>query len=422
MSVRYNPPQRMILRTRLLIVAAVLAILLPASRAANWGQPVEALARKIAVLAGHGQVRLSVANRSSLEPDEVARIGEHLKRDLQALGVSEGSADSATQVSVTLSENQRGGLWVAQVGAGVAERVVMLPVKLTRSVAIPVSASISLQHRVVMTEPGEVLDAQVIPDGNTTLLVVLEAKQILVYQRGSVPQPFSNVTGTVSDSGQWNLMQAFTIPDKRAFPRDMRGRIAAGQQHLFDAYLPGMTCSASGGGMGVQIACANSDDPWPIAGTQKAFYDPSRDYFMGVLVPGFHVQPGPFYDAAEIPRTGGPELALTNIDGTASLVENGMDEPLGGTEEWGSDLTAIPSACGDGELLVVSGAGPADTEDNLRAYEIASSGAIAVSPPLEVAGTVTAIWPSQNGNDATVVVRKPENAGYEVWSVTANCH
>jgi len=84
MSVGCNPPQSMIFRTRLLLLATLLVLVLPQARAADWKQPVAALARKIAALTGPGQVQIIVKNRSSVKPDEVAEIEALLRRDLSA--------------------------------------------------------------------------------------------------------------------------------------------------------------------------------------------------------------------------------------------------------------------------------------------------------------------------------------------------
>ncbi len=421
MSVRYNPPQSMILKTRLLLLVALLALSLSQAQATNWKQPVGLLARKIAALTGPGEVQIMLHNRSSLEPDEVSQIGALLKLDLRAADVSQGGANSATQVTVTLSENVQGGLWVAQVQEGTDVQVAMLPVELATRTADAVAPTIRLKHTVVIQEPDPVLDAQLIADESAKLLVVLEENRILVYQQRGVMQSSIQVTDSVTDGARWILSQSFLIPDGHVFPRDVRGRVVAGQEHLFDAYLPGVRCVAANGGHLIQISCADSDDPWPVTATQQAFYDSSRDYFMGVLVPGFHLQIAPFYEAATIPRAGGAATLLDNVGGTATLIENSVDGTVSGTGDWGSDLTAIRSACGTGTQVVVSGSGAAATSDSLRAYEIAGLEAIPVSAPLQVSGTVMAIWPSRSDGDAVVVVRMPGGGGYEVWSVVASC-
>ena len=419
--VRYNPPQPMIYRFRLLVTAVVLVMVLPCAQAANWKQPTETLARKIEALTGPGPVQLTVTNHSSLPADELPVIQSLLEHDLRGLGVTPGGANSATQVTVTLSENVRGGLWVAQVQEGTVTRVTMLPVKLEVVAAPSGGANLTLQRTVVMTEADPVLDAQEFADGSAKLLVALEPKQILVYGQNAPAQSGGGQTAGEASTTQWVKAQTFAIPGNVVFPRDLRGRLVAGQQHVFDAYLPGMLCKATGAGAQLRVACGESDDPWPVTAQQSAFYDSTRDYFMGVLAPGFHIQLAPFYEAAEIPRTGGSAMLLDNVDGTASLIENTVSEPVHGTENWGSDLAAVHSAWGTGTQLVVSGSGAAKTGDSLRAYEIAGREAIPVSAPLQVPGTVMAIWPSQSGNDAMVMVRMPSHDGYEVWSVTAHC-
>jgi hypothetical protein len=209
----------------------------------------------------------------------------------------------------------------------------------------------------------------------------------------------------------------------------MRGRIVAAQGHFFDAYLPGMECSGTNDGPRIALTCSDSDDPWPVTSTQKAFYDSARDYFTGVLVPGFGMSLAPFYEAAEIPRADGSATLLNNVDGTAILVENNLLEPVNGTDDWGSDLAAVHSACGMGTQVVVSGSGAAAAGDSLRAYEIPGREAVPVSAPLQVPGTVMAIWPASDGNHAIVIVRQQgsggykagDEYGYEVWSVAPNC-
>jgi hypothetical protein len=76
--------------------------------------------------------------------------------------------------------------------------------------------------------------------------------------------------------------------------------------------------------------------------------------------------------------------------------------------------------------VLVSGSGAAAAGDSLRAYEIVGREAIAVSAPLSVDGSVTAIHAAGNetgaGTGATVIVRKDAPLRYEVWNVSALCN
>src|SRR5690242_16682576 len=93
MNVLYNPPQLMISKTRLLIVAAVLAFALPRVQAASWEEPVATLAKQIAALAGPGPVQLTLSNRSALSADEVPQIRQMLEQDLRSDGIMPGGSD-----------------------------------------------------------------------------------------------------------------------------------------------------------------------------------------------------------------------------------------------------------------------------------------------------------------------------------------
>ncbi len=90
--------------------------------------------------------------------------------------------------------------------------------------------------------------------------------------------------------------------------------------------------------------------------------------------------------------------------------------PLG----WGSDISAVRSGCGSHwqVLATKSGEGPGDS---VRAFEVPGREPVAVSPPLEVTGSITALWPESSmssftGSDsaetgAVAVVRNSDNGG-----------
>lgn len=414
MCVLYNPPQLMISKARLFVVAFALASLLPSAQAANWEQPAAALARQIASLAGPGPVQLVLNNRSTLPATEVPQIRQLLEQDLRSFGIVLGSGDSTTLVRVTLSENLRGGLWIAEVQEGTETRVTMLPVKLDVSNAAPGAPSLTLRQTAIITESDPVLDAQIFSSaGEQRLLLVLEPQRVMVYVRTAASTPAPS---------PWKEEQVLTIPFLAPLSRDVRGRIVSAQDHLFDAYLPGVLCRGSNNWSAITLTCTGSDDPWPVTATQKAFYDSARDYFMGVLVPGFGMQLAPFYEAADIPRSNGSAVLLNNVNGSAVLVQSNITVPVNGAVDWGSDLAAVHSACGSGTQVIVSGSGASAAGDSLRAYEISGREALPVSSPLQAPGVVTAIWPASSGDNATVVIHKPASDEYEVWSVAASCN
>jgi hypothetical protein len=398
-------------------VVVALMLVLPAAHAANWEQPAGDLAKQIAALTGPGSVKLTIRNESSLASGEIPGIRKLLERDLRGFGVVAGGSDSATLIRVTLSENLQGGLWVAEVVEGTETRVTMLPVSLGATVTATGGPSLTLRRTLLMTEPDPVLDAQMFSIGGVQRLVVLEPERIVSYVRNAaVLAP----AGTAS----WNWIedQHFAIAHTRPFPRDLRGELVAAQDHLFDAYLPGALCSGTTTGVQITVACADSDDPWPIGASQRAFYNAMRDSFTGVLAPGFGMELPPFYQASDIPRPTGTGMLMNGVDGRVMLIENNVLKPVNGGNDWGSDFAVIRSECGSGVQVLVSGSGAAAMGDSLSAYEIAGREAIVVSAPLTVEGAVTAIHAANDGASATVIVRRDAPARYEVWNGSAFCN
>jgi hypothetical protein len=233
-------------------------------------------------------------------------------------------------------------------------------------------------------------------------------------------------------SGSWVEDQRFVIAAGRPLPRDVRGELVAAPDHLFEAYLPGVMCSGTNTGAQIAVACADSDDPWPITGSvggavgQRAFYNALRDFFTGVLAPGFGMELPSFYGASGIPRPTGTGLLLNTVDGRVMLIENNGVKAVSGANDWGSDFAVVRSECGSGVQVLVSGSGAAAGGDSLRAYELVGREAIAVSAPLPVEGAVVAMHASENGTSAgtgaTVVVRRDAPLRYEVWDGSALCN
>jgi hypothetical protein len=405
---------------RCLVVALLLVFLFPTAHAANWEQPAGELAKQIAALAGPGPARLTIRNESSLAASEIPAIRRLLERDLRGLGIVTVGSESAMLIRLTLSENLQGGLWVAEVVEGTETRVTMLPVSLgSTASSAGGGASLTLRRTLAITETDPVLDAQIFSAGNVQRLVVLEPERIVTYTRSAMGTSFVEAASWVED-------QRFAVAHTRPFPRDVRGEMAAAQDHLFDAYLPGAMCSGTNTGAQVAVVCGDSDDPWPVGLTQRAFYNSMRDSFTGVLAPGFGMEIVPFYQASDIPRPTGTGLLLNTVDGRVMLIENSTLKPVSGANDWGSDFAVVRSECGSGVQVLVSGSGAAAAGDTLRAYEIVGREAIAVSAPLSVDGSVTAIHAAGNetgaGTGATVIVRKDAPLRYEVWNVSALCN
>jgi len=407
---------------RLLVLA--LPALIPvvdyaATAGAIYDQPAAALADQIAAILGPGEAHLTLRNVSTIAADDLPLIRRTLEQDLRTHGITLSSDEAANQLRITLSENARERLWVAEVVEGSEAKVVIVPVDLPRQIAAPASAGITLHRQSILTAHEPILAVLELAES----LVALEPERIVVYAH--------TPTG-------WEQRSVVSIRQKRPLSRDARGiLLATGTGQTFEAYLPGAMCNGESPFGEGTIHCHESDDPWPLAAPTlmqvgsapapplKAFYNATRDYFTGVVAPSLGVDLPTFYTAAWFPRAHVPALLLNGIDGKLELVENAALKPIAGARDWGSDFAALQSACGSGTQIIASGSG-ASAQDSLRAYEIPSLEAIPDSAPLTMEGAVTALWASAGGTSLLAVVRTSPSQGqpiqYEVDRVTATCN
>ncbi len=412
------------LRLLALVLAAVILCTVSAAAANTpWDQPASALADQIASILGPGQAHLTLHNLSSIPAGDLPSIRRVLEQSLSSHGITSSGDESANQLRITLSENSRERLWIAEVVEGNQTRVVMVTFNFTPQPATQTSAGITLHKQSIFTSPEQVLSALEIPDG----LAVLEPERIAIYAH--VP------TG-------WNLLTAVPIHQKRPLSRDARGvLLSANNGQSFEAWLPGVACDAANTASSTpaqwSIHCRESDDPWPItapalmqlgsapAPLLKAFYNATRDYYTGIVAPSLGADLPAFYIAAWFPRAVAPALLLNGLDGKLQVIESSTLKPVAGARDWGSDFAALQSACGSGTQIVASASGPA-AQDSLRAYEIPSLEAIPASAPLVMDGSVTALWTTPGGRSLLAVIRTSSPPGqpiqYEVDRVTASCN
>ena len=451
MTMKLMNPQLFKIRRRIrglnLCVSAGLCLLTLTAEcgavASPWDKAAAALAEKIAAALGPGQAQVTVNNLSTIPAKEVAGIQLLLEQDLKAHGIVSSGTDSDSSIHVTLSQNAKERLWVGEVVEGNEKQVVMVTAELDRAINEQTAGGLILRRQPLLRTQEPVLAALATHDS----LVVLEPEQIAIYARaGDSQQP----------------LQKLSIRRKRALSRDPRGILLASPDGQgFEASLPGVQCDGSlvsEHGNGWTIKCRDSDDPWTIswatelngavaqisntsgidtqgagayAGVQaalasrttalKAFYNAGRDYFTGVVTPGFNAELPPFYAAALLPRSSGAmALLVAGIDGKMQLAENGTLGVVSGARDWGSDFAVLHSGCGGGTQIVASESGEA-IPDSLRAYELPAREAIAASAPLALEGTVTALSTAPGEDSVLAVLRGGDNQ-YEVDRVTALCN
>ena len=113
---------------RVVVLAACFLFYVATAQAASeWATPVSDLARKISDATGPGAVALEVTNRSSLSNAKVVSIKNMLRAELAASGIRLVDAEqAAATANVTLSENVREYVWVAEIQQGTNPKVVVL--------------------------------------------------------------------------------------------------------------------------------------------------------------------------------------------------------------------------------------------------------------------------------------------------------
>jgi hypothetical protein len=405
---------------RFWLVGAILIELIGLTAAAApapgpWDQPAANLAEQVAGILGPGQARLTIRNLSTVPIDQIPVIRRLLEQDLKTHGVLASGAESANTIRVTLSENARERLWVAEVIEGNETRVAMVHVEAGSTQQALSGGGLTLRKQTLFTTGDEVLAVLEAPNG----LVVVEPEQIVIEAR---------------TAETWEVLKEMGIGQTRPLVRDPRGVILPSSDGSgFEAFVAGSTCGGTASAGEWTVRCHESDDPWPIVqGTVpqpsgvlnaiplKAFDNAARNYYTGVLTPGIGVDLPPFYTAALLPRADGAALLINGIEGKVQIVTNGKLKTVSGTRDWGSDFAALNTGCVAGTQIVASSSGEA-TADSLRAYELPAQEAIPASAPLAMDGTVTALWAAPDGKSLFATVRSAANQ-YEVDRVTASCN
>lgn len=381
----------------------VLALSAAAHAATSWDTPAAQLAKDIAAISGPGTASLAVQNSSSISNDDVPQIRKAIELQLRDAGVQlRNEENAATVVRVTLSENARGYLWVAEVQQGNETRVAMVEVPRAAGASQTVTPqSVTLRKTLLWSQPQLMLDAALIKIGMQDYIAVLEPTQVVVYRM---------------TPGKPEVEQSLAIPGARV-GRDPRGHLVPAKGYPFDVYVPGVTCT-SNAALPLYLSCKQSDDPWPI-GSQKAFFNSSRNCFTGAMAPGIGRQVAPFYSAAELPRSNYSLWVFAGVNGQFRAADKVNEVPLSAnaTREWGSDIASI-RGCGNATYVVASTPGSGD-EDSIRAFEVADRDPLAVSTPLEMAGPVLSLW--REGDAATAVVKNNRTNSYEAHSISVGC-
>lgn len=396
-------------RLRGAVLLLVMLSLAGGALATDWGAKSAELAKAIAGASGPGTITLSVVNASSLSKDQVTEIQRAIEAQLRASGVRVGAAANAnSEVRVTLSENLHEYVWVAEIKQGNDTRVEMVSSPRSASATtVKNGTTVSVGKVMMWSQATPMLDMMVV-DGSTSnpKMVVLDVDAIAVY---------------ALREGKWQREQTWAITHKRAFPRDVRGLLVLNKDKALAAYLPGTVCEVASLGANA-VVCRESDDAWKI-GYRAAFFNSGRNYFTGALVPASDKASGPFYSMVWMEKQNYTLQITMGVDGRVRM-SDGVNErilPAAATSDWGSDIAAVKSGCGNGAQLLVTANGDDTVGDSVRAYEVPDRDPVLVSASTDFPGPLMALW-SHEATGASAIVHNLQTGQYEAYSVSIACN
>jgi hypothetical protein len=390
---------------------AVLAAFCLVARAATAADDLNGAARemaaKTALLAGAGTpVSLAWHNRSSLGPAEFDQIRAAFEAALRQGGVRVADPGAALEVHLTISENSLQYLLVEEARKGDDRHVWMAAWKRGEA---PLSGAIgiSLDRRLIWEQDEPILDVA-FPAGSMVLLA--PSRITLFARRGD----------------RWEARQSVAINRAKPMPRDPRGRLRANGSR-FQAFLPGMAC-AGATDPELSLECHASDQPWVLESGSRALllanFAAARNFFDGHVVTqsGAPKSVPPFYTAAAIEERGEPMWLVALVDGRVLAFDAELN-PISGAPAslpaWGSDIAGIDARCGPPAQVLATRPGEGEP-DAIQSWSVVDRSAVAVTPPVNFPGPVTALWAS-SGTGAVAVARDLATGRYAAYAVTVVC-
>ncbi len=386
--------------------AALPALLLLAAQCACAADDLKGaareLARKTAAFAGAGQPVSEVwRNLSSLGSADLTGGRDAFESAFQSAGGTLGDAGAAVEARITLSENASQYLLAEEARKG-DERQVWLAAWKRATPGPALAGGITLEKKLEWEQDEQILDAAFPGDR----MVLLTPSSLVWFSR---------------QEGQWTRSMSLALPQPKAWPRDLRGRLRIVGAN-YQAYLPGMACSGAWQPP-VSLDCKASGDSWVLESGSKdmllANFVSGRNYFDGRVATqtGLRATVDLFYSAAAVEERGKTLWLLAMVDGRTRL----FDEQFGAAGEiggWGSDIAGTDARCGGGSQVVATR--PGAGTDAVQAYAIVNRVASPLGAPAEFPGPVTALWVS--GHDSALAVSKDLSTGkYAAYLVTVVC-
>ena len=204
--------------SRLFGLSLAVGLLLAQAIAAPAEAPTTDFANRIFAVTGAVPVNLTVRNSTSLDADQVQVTRTGIETQLRGLGVKFVDAGtSATQLRITISQNTRGWVWIAEVTNGSVQKIVMFSVPGSGQTPVSKHGAMVLGKQLLFTSDEPILDVLHVNTPTAKMLAAISPSNVYVFQPAG--------------SG-WTQQQKVPIVRNAIMPRDPRGHIVAGADHL----------------------------------------------------------------------------------------------------------------------------------------------------------------------------------------------
>jgi hypothetical protein len=358
--------------------------------AQSMGEAAAQLAARISSqLQRHATVSLEIQNLTAVGPAELSSFRAALQEELRKLGLeSTAVGQPEIRLRVTLSENVRGLLFVAEVTSGESRgenrQVAMLPWNRPPPTEGKPRVKITVQP---MLEQSEAMLDLLLVDSQ---LLVLSPSKVSSYKLAS---------------GKWTPSAIAGVSWARPLARDQHGRMENGPGG-FRVFVPGTSCNGTLE-PDFKITCEPGNETWllnPRDPTLAVRWVTDRN-----LLESDNAR-GPFYS------TGAGWFASSE-----DRIVDRAGQPLAGADGWGSEISSVENPCGSGWLALVSAAGDGQDHDQIQAYEVVDGQVIAASEAISLPGPVTALLPAETRGQATLVIRNSKTGNYEASRLGVAC-
>jgi hypothetical protein len=320
-------------------------------------------------------------------------------------------ADSSyeTKLRISLSQNIAERMWVADYENEGAHTVSMAPFERTSLDVRPWLKGVHLDRELIFSDNSQFLDF--VPcrtSANETCgagLVLYPTKIMDLRGAGNFPSP--------------------VFIHEKAWPRDVRGKIWPFNVG-FEMHVEDVICS--GGPNLLNTSCISAKNAWSFWGPRGAFaiamLASGQNWFTWLSTsPPDNVQPkhDQFFSLAGLEVNGEPGWVVSGTDGKVRIISNKSGETLGTASGWGSEIAAVKTDCGNGWQILATRPRDYTETDAVTVYEWTGSEFRALTDPLEMSGTIVALWSADGEGPARAVVHNLKTGNYEAYLLKVGC-